>query len=360
MSGECLLLTGSTGLIGGDLLSLLATRGGSSDRIVVLLRPGTPAPFATNPKVSVVSGDLGLPQLGLSPESWRELQRDLTGVLHCGAVTRFSVSREEAQAVNVGGTQQLLDLARGAPQLRRFGVVSTAFVAGRRTGAIDERQLEHQAGFVNAYEWSKYEAERLVRASDVPWSIYRLSAVVGNSTTGRVRQYSGIHQAMRIYATQFLPSIPGRADTPVDFIPDDFASAATHRLFEQFEPGSTYHLCSGPERTLQLARVLEIVRDVSNRARAESGRPPVDLPQLVDEEAFGELRRAAGERCIGRARAVDAMGSFLPQLLYPKQFERVQADRALAASHIEAPPMDAYLGRVVDHCVAHRWGKAAC
>ena len=48
--------------------------------------------------------------------------------------------------------------------------VSTAYVAGRRTGEIGEDDLSDRFGFENDYERTRYEAERLVRfaATDLP------------------------------------------------------------------------------------------------------------------------------------------------------------------------------------------------
>ena len=43
-----------------------------------------------------------------------------------------------AEAVNVGGTAEVLRLAQACVRLRRFAHISTAYVAGTRTGRILE------------------------------------------------------------------------------------------------------------------------------------------------------------------------------------------------------------------------------
>src|SRR5574341_164517 len=86
MPDACVLLTGATGLVGGDLLALLSKRMPAAGRIVVLTRRD-PLSLAPNGRVVIVSGDLALPDLGLAPETYRELQCKLTAVLHCAAAT---------------------------------------------------------------------------------------------------------------------------------------------------------------------------------------------------------------------------------------------------------------------------------
>src|SRR6185312_6951808 len=112
-----------------------------------------------SPKLHAVHGDiaLGIPRIP-----------DVDAVLHGAASTAFGLPLAEARRTNVEATRNVLELASAVPGLTKLGYISTAFVAGRRTGRILESELQHDAGFVNSYEQSKYEAELLVRASDLP------------------------------------------------------------------------------------------------------------------------------------------------------------------------------------------------
>ena len=49
--------------------------------------------------------------------------------------------------------------SKSLKKLRRYNYISTCYVAGKRTGEIFETELEHDAGFRNYYEETKYLAE---------------------------------------------------------------------------------------------------------------------------------------------------------------------------------------------------------
>src|SRR5207253_8313112 len=108
---------------------------------------------------------------------------------HAAAPLSFARPTDEARAINVHGTQRMLDLAdriaarRG---LRRLVHVSTAYVAGRHRGLFAETDLWTGQEFRNSYERSKAEAEELVRrrGDRFPAVVVRPSIVVGDSATG--------------------------------------------------------------------------------------------------------------------------------------------------------------------------------
>jgi nucleoside-diphosphate-sugar epimerase len=92
-----------------------------------------------------------------------------------------------AYRVNVEGTKNVNEFVRTMPKLRRYNYVSTCYVAGLRTGEILETELEHEAGFRNFYEETKYTAETEVEKlkAEIPTAIFRPSVVVGDSQNRR-------------------------------------------------------------------------------------------------------------------------------------------------------------------------------
>jgi long-chain acyl-CoA synthetase len=359
VAAECLLLTGASGLVGGDLLRLLAAQLSRADRLICLVRRPEwqpqlgPGASCGGPRLEILQGDVAEPRLGLTRGDWSAFQPSLTGILHCAATTRFSAPAQEAAQVNVGGTRQLLDLAAEAPRLRRFGHVSTAFVAGRRSGTILETELAHEAGFVNAYEWSKYEAERLVQASGLPWSIYRLGAILGDDRSGAVRQLNGVHCVIRLFSQGLVPALPGSADCPVDLISDRFAAEAIGHLFARFVPRSTYHVCAGPEHAITVQRFFECC--AHGFASVDPGwrHRGIEPPELVAEAAFtARGREALQHGHLPLARAVARLQHFVPQLCYPKRFDCTATLTALEGSGITRIPAERYLASVAANCAA--------
>lgn len=118
---------------------------------------------------------------------------------HVAATVRF-VENEvgELARINTEGALNALELASAAG-CTDFNYISTAYVAGDRSGQILER-LEADApdAFSNPYESSKFNAERRVvaRAKDLAmaWRVFRPSVIVGHSRTGLSASDSGIYK----------------------------------------------------------------------------------------------------------------------------------------------------------------------
>ena len=120
------------------------------------------------------------PGLGLGSRDRARLRASVDILLHAAATTGFTSPLETARNTNVVATRNVLAFAERATALSRVAHVSTAFVAGRRTGRILEPDLEHDLGFQNTYQQSKYEAEQLVRSygDRLPVVVYRPSIVL--------------------------------------------------------------------------------------------------------------------------------------------------------------------------------------
>ena len=236
---------------GGLLKRLLATR--HDRRVIVLVRhPDQVAALAAHPGVSALLGDLTRAHLGLERAARQKLERSITEVLHCAAVTQFGLPLETARAVNTEGTRHVLELARRCRALAKLAYVSTVHVAGRTSGAIAEAPARRPVdGFCNAYQQSKHEAETLAldAMADVPAAIYRLSSIVGDSRNGRVEQWNHVHQLMRLFPQNILPIIPADPTAPIDLIAADWAIPALAHLFDaRFIAGDIAQICAGATR----------------------------------------------------------------------------------------------------------------
>lgn len=139
-------------------------------------------------RLSYVEGDIRIPGLGLNAETLGQLRDSVDEVWHLAASTQFEESlRTKTMAVNVGGTQNLLAFARDLPLLQCVNYVSTAFVSGIQPVdvVIPEAMLPRPKHFRNPYEESKYEAEALVAASNLPHIVYRPAIILGDTLSGR-------------------------------------------------------------------------------------------------------------------------------------------------------------------------------
>ena len=139
------LVTGGSGGIGRALLPALNEVGWRT-RAFVHRRPATGAD-------ETVAGDL------LDPASLEAAATGVDAVVHLAAVTHTRRARTY-EALNVQGTRTLLERSRG---VTRFVHAST-------------RAIDPVGG---AYSRSKAEAEELVRASGLPFTIVRLPEIYG-------------------------------------------------------------------------------------------------------------------------------------------------------------------------------------
>ncbi len=339
------------------MVGLLAARAHDGQRIFALQRSASGARALGgqhSSRTEVLCGDITKPFLGLTPDCYAEVQASVTRVLHCAGLTRFSAASKEAEAVNIEGTRRVLDFARGARRLACFAHVSTTCVAGKRTGTILESELEHAAGFVNAYEWSKYEAERLVRAADIPWSVLRLSTLIGDAS-GLVRQWNAVHRAVALVYRGLAPVVPGYAETLVDLIPDGFAANCVYQVLEGCRPGRTYHICAGADKSMRLDELLQGTARTIESTRPGWRKRAIEPPVIVDEatfELFGETARDVGN--VFFVNVYEALRYFLPQLLYPKEFDRGETI-ALVGDEGVAPALGSYWGQIVASCIRTPW-----
>jgi thioester reductase-like protein len=336
LTGVRVLVTGATGRLGRCVAAELA-RGGAELVLVVRarspeaarerVRAELPATIDLG-RVTALCGDVTQPALGLGMRERRRLRASVDVVLHAAASTSFTLPLDEARLANVEATRNVLAFAERAPRLWRLGHVSTAFVAGKRTGRVLESELEHDRGFQNTYQQSKNEAERLVqtRRERLPVVVYRPSIVLdGPDAPGR----SAFRYAFEMVRRGLLPALPGSAATPVDLVTEGDAARAIARLLLSADDERTYHVAGG-DRAPSLG---DIVAPFGVR--------------FVEEEQFRwELSKWRHER--PRLGPVyDELASFIFELAYPKIFDTTRVEVALGGPVTTEDSLAALVGEPI-------------
>jgi long-chain acyl-CoA synthetase len=381
--GRVILLTGGTGFIGTYVAQRLLNE--PNVEIVVLVRAADRVQAerrltrawwdvpelaaAKRSRVRSVPGDVRSPHLGLTDEAYQELVRQVDVIVHAAADLRIDVSIEDLRATNVQGVRHVLELSRAIDRdhgLERLVHVSTAYVAGGRSGTIDEGPASDRFGFLSPYERSKYEGEELVRAAmdELPIVIARPGMVVGDSRTGAVKTFNTFYAPLRLYLTGRLRVLPMRPGLRVNIVPvDHVADAIVRMTVDSLAIGSTYHLTAPTEGLPTAQEVVDVVRDW---ARENLG---VRLPRPI----FVPIPLPTSRRRVrpGARRGVTPLLSLLPYFQERRTFLRGNTDRLMGRYDLAwqefLPRLLGYAarygflhrnGRTVHEQILHRLGRS--
>jgi long-chain acyl-CoA synthetase len=363
-------LTGATGFLGRELARRLLEQGETvhalvransaahaRERLHASLRgPGFEAPRDLDRRLVPCPGALEQPGLGLAAADRARVLSDCDAILHCGANVRFDLALDAARAVNVGGTREVLALARERARTRglaRFDHVSTAFVAGLRTDLVREEELDGRAGWKNSYERSKFEAEALVReaARELPVAVFRPSVVVGESKGGATSSFTTIYAPIRVYALGLWRILPGRLDAPLDLVPVDFVREAVLEIRRRPESlGRTFHLAAGPDGATTIGELAAVVQSFFPQ------RKPIRAvdPDLWRRFVLPWFRAFS----FGRLREVTRIGEvYIPYLTANPRFDTANARTALAGAGIAPPRVRDYVHELLAYAVATDFGR---
>jgi thioester reductase-like protein len=354
------LVTGATGLVGEGVLRRMLGDDPALEVFALIRDDASWARLsrslgALTQRVVPVRGDITLPGLGLEPLVRRRIELQAAAIVHAAADTSFSRTLERARAINTIGTRNVIELAAECPRLERLSFVSTAFVAGRATGLVAERDNGPLAGWVNAYEQSKYEAEALVRSSNLPWTIMRSSTIACRDIDGEVTQINAVHRALRIYHRGLAAMMPGDRDNPLDVVTASFVSDAIARLtLDPRAAGRTVHLCAG-RNALTLGELVDTAYDVW-AAEPSWRKRRVERAMITDPETYRLFEVAVHETGDPRLRAIlTSLSYFIPQLALPKVFETTAAEELLG---IEPPCSREFWLPMLMHLQATNWGHS--
>ena len=370
---KCVFITGGSGFLGREMI-LRLLRTDEQVQLALLMRPGRKESAQERvaelmdrlfgkgdaaqylPRIQAIAGDLTLPDLGINERDRQWLVRSVTHVMHLGASTDFGAPIEISRHYNVEGTRSVLDLcaeAREQGRLERLDYISTAYVAGTKSGQVSESHLMRGQSFANSYEQSKFEAELLVRefANVVPTAIHRPSVVVGNSRTGFTPHFKVLYWPLRLLAKRLLPFFPVSRKAFLDVVPVDFVADSMHAImFDPTAIGKTFHLTAGYGLE---AKLVEVVRDSYKFA----GVPKIPMIPcwMFDFIAKTRLRRLFREEFWD---AVD-MASPYRDYVYGTgvRFENEATRAWLAERGIAAPVWRDYSAAILGFCKTSHWGK---
>jgi thioester reductase-like protein len=219
--------------------------------------------LASNPRVTVLCGDLTKPFLGIPPDRFASLSREIGAIYHNGAAVDFTASYETLKPCNVSGTREVLRFA-GLGTRKAVHYVSTVSVFGENppppSGFTEEDFPLVSKKLIGGYAQSKWVAERMVRIAaerGLPVTIHRPSTIFGDSRSGACN--IGDVLCRMIKGCIELGSAPD-IDEPLNVVPVDYVSTAIVFLGGQPNAlGKTFHLTS--TETISARALIDGVRE---------------------------------------------------------------------------------------------------
>ncbi|KAF7347147.1 Acetyl-CoA synthetase-like protein [Mycena venus] len=202
--GMVVLLTGSTGGLGSHILEILLALP-SAERVYAFNRKGrTPASerqrdaffdraldvkLLSSDKLVYLEGDTAKEDLGLPFAVWTTLRDTLTVIIHNAWTLDFNKTLSSFEP-HVKGTRNLIDLARQSPRESGVRFLFTSSIASAQNwdqslGPFpEELQKDASVALGNGYGEGKYVSERILAASGLEATSFRIGQVCGSSSNG--------------------------------------------------------------------------------------------------------------------------------------------------------------------------------
>jgi nucleoside-diphosphate-sugar epimerase len=166
-----ILITGGAGNIGRELVRRALAAG--NEVTVFDIPPANYEGLEGKEGITVVKGFV------TDTEAMAQAVKGVDAVIHLAALmTHLSTDREKTMSVNVGGTKTVLDALKKEGRDVQFVFSSSVSTYGWTTEDTPPIKIDHSQVGMDLYAESKIEAEKVVLASGVPYTILRITGVV--------------------------------------------------------------------------------------------------------------------------------------------------------------------------------------
>ncbi|MES2325414.1 MAG: SDR family oxidoreductase [Pseudomonadota bacterium] len=365
-----LFITGSTGGLGAGLLPRLLVQQPNA-QFVMLIRGADQRESESKldalldfcgiasterARMVVLRGDVSADLFGLSPADHALLAALVSDVFHLAADLRFDLPIEQSRMLNVDSTRRAIALVREAGQsgrLRRFNYVSTAYISGSQRNAFHESDINIGQEFFNAYEQSKMEAEQLVDAfkAEAPVTIYRPSMIIGEAATGKIRNFFGIYEFLKLANMGKISVVPAEPSARPDLVPLDYVADGLAFLAQYpAAVGQTYHLAAGIARSMAIRDIVDIVGKTGHFDHLKK------LPEIVAPDAFSSVVVGLRMRAFKNSALSILLKSYMHYLTFERNFVVDDTARLLEENGIVMQPIGPLLPAMCRYALEHNFG----
>jgi nucleoside-diphosphate-sugar epimerase len=268
-----ILLTGASGFLGGHVAEALSARG---DHVRALVRKTSNTKLLAGLK-NVERFEGSVEQV----ERVREAVDGVDAIVHCAGIVKAR-SDDEFFTVNVGGTSNLVEAARGL-KLKRFVHVSSLEAAGPSEDG--EPVPVEQENPVTAYGRSKLAAEKVVLSArgTMPVTVLRPGAIYGPRDGEILDAFKSIQRGL-------LPLIAGGKARGVWIYATDAASACVRAIDADVPSGRVYFVDDGCGALAMSQMLADAETALGKRALVRANLPrPLFMAVARGVEIFGRV-----------------------------------------------------------------------
>ncbi|HXN31019.1 MAG TPA: NAD-dependent epimerase/dehydratase family protein [Polyangiaceae bacterium] len=267
------LVTGASGFLGGHVAELLSKRG---DHVRALVRTTSDRRhLETLANVELFEGSVE------QADRVREAVDGVDAIVHAAGLIKAR-STDEFFAINVGGTANLVEAARGRA-LKRFVLVSSLEACG--PSADGDPVPADQENPVTAYGRSKLAAEKVALSAkdEMPVVILRPGAIYGPRDGEILEAFKSIKRGL-------LPLVAGGEAKGMWIYATDCAQACVRAIEATVPSGSVYFVDDGCGPIAQRQMLADAERALGTRALFRKSLPvPLLMTIARGLEAFGRV-----------------------------------------------------------------------
>ncbi|HEY4012395.1 MAG TPA: NAD-dependent epimerase/dehydratase family protein [Polyangiaceae bacterium] len=268
-----ILVTGASGFLGGHVAEVLSRRG---DHVRALVRATSNRRYLERlPNVELFEGSVE------QIDRVREAVEGVDAIVHAAGLIKAR-STDEFFAVNVGGTSNLVEAARGRG-LKRFVFVSSLEACGP---SFDGKPVpSEQEEPVTAYGRSKLAAEKVVLSArdQVPVVILRPGAIYGPRDGEILEAFKSIQRGL-------LPLVAGGEAKGMWIYATDCADACIRAIDADVPSGRVYFVDDGGGPIAQREMLAGAERALGKRALVRANLPvPLFMTVARGLEAIGRV-----------------------------------------------------------------------
>lgn len=298
------LITGATGLIGGELIRRLL----SSDigRVSCLIRPSETADarsrlierlrlsgdslVESDDRLEALAGNVAMPDFGLSGDDLAKVADSVDMIIHCASELSF-IRDAHCLETNVSGMHNLIALARRCrrnPLIVHLGTVASCGAVTHQClseNDICDPDNEHH----NEYTRSKAIAERVLRDSGEPCLILRPSITLSAGIPARKFARA---IAWFIPLLQEFEAVPIDPASRVDIVPVSFVADAIDRLLRKpYLHHDCYNISAGPHAATICGPVFAFLDHFYKRAEPLKLIAPSQWTKEIHRRYLGSAQR---------------------------------------------------------------------